>query len=128
LSSVKRTTIRQYENDIIRKMTTIGIYREEFEQTIYILAKMLREYDETERNFEDTGGRVVIKYTNKAGATNATKNPYYLALESLRVSILEYLKELGLTPAALKKINEASLHPKRNSALVDALLSFGSTD
>ncbi len=120
-----RLTVRQYQNDIVRKMEAIGVYRPEFEQSITMLAKMLHDYDDTEKSFSDTGAGIVIRYTNKSGATNAVKNPYYLALEGLRVSILEYLKELGLTPSALKKINEASMKPKRKSALAEALKTIG---
>ena len=64
---------------------------------------------------------MVVKYTNKAGATNAVKNPFYLALENLRTDILLYSRELGLTPSGLKKINEASMKPVRKSTLAEAL-------
>jgi len=67
----------------------------------------------------------MVVHTNKAGAKNAAKNPFYLALETLRQDIIVYLRELGLTPSALKKINESSLKQRSSSSLSDALAKLG---
>ena len=117
-------TARQYENEIIRQMDALHVYHEEFGNAVTVLARMLYDYQETLRMFEESGGRVVVKHTNKAGAVNAVKNPYYQTLEGLRISILAYLRELGLTPAGLKKVNDASMRPERSSPLTEALLAL----
>ena len=114
-------TEQQYRNDIIRKMKALGVYHAEFAHFINAFARTLYDYDKTLASFEESGGKVVVKYTNKAGATNAVKNPFYLALENLRTDILLYSRELGLTPSGLKKINEASMKPVRKSTLAEAL-------
>lgn len=118
-------TEQQYRNDVIKKMRALGVYHAEFSHFIDAFARTLYDYDRTLVKFEDSGGNVVIKHTNKVGATNATKNPYYLALESLRADILAYSRELGLTPSGLKKINEAAMMPARKSALAEAIKSLG---
>lgn len=118
-------TEQHYRNDVIKKMKSLGVYHEEFSHTVDTLARTLYDYDRTLRSFEESGGKVVIRHTNKAGATNATKNPYYLALEGMREDILAYSRELGLTPSGLKKINEASMRPVKTSALAEALKAFG---
>lgn len=117
-------TARQFENEIIRQMDALHVYHEEFGNAVTVLARMLYDYQETLRMFEESGGRVVVKHTNKAGAVNAVKNPYYQTLEGLRVGILAYLRELGLTPAGLKKVNEASMKPEKSSPLTEALLAL----
>ncbi|MDD3212088.1 MAG: P27 family phage terminase small subunit [Eubacteriales bacterium] len=117
-------TEQQYKNEIVRQMKALNVYRKEFSHTVVVLARMLYDYDEALRKFEDTGGSIVIKHTNKTGAVNAIKNPYYQTIEGLRISILSYARELGLTPAGLKKINDASMQPTKGSKLADALLSL----
>lgn len=118
-------TEQHYRNDIIKKMKALGVYHVEFSHTVDTLARTLYDYDRTLKSFEESGGNVVIRYTNKSGATNVTKNPYYLALEGMREDILAYSRELGLTPSGLKKINEASMRPVKASALAEALKAFG---
>ena len=118
-------TIKQYENDIVKKMKAIGVYKPEFEHAITGLARALVDQDRSLEMFDKSGGQIMIKHTNKAGATNAAKNPFYLALETLRQDIIIYLRELGLTPSALKRINDKSLKRKNSSALSDALNRLG---
>ena len=68
----------------------------------------------------------MIKHTNKSGATNIVKNPYYLVIEGLRQNILSYSRELGLTPAGLKKINDKELIKNHKVSKLDkALDKFG---
>lgn len=118
-------TEQQYKNEIVRQMKSLSVYRKEFSHVIILLARMLYDYEETLNRFEESGGKVVIRHTNKAGAVNGVKNPYYQTLEGLRISILSYARELGLTPAGLKKINDASIRPEKHSVLAEALLSLG---
>ena len=125
MSKKQPRTEQHYRNDIIKKMKVLGVYHAEFSHVVDTLARTLYDYERTLKSFEDSGGNVVIRHTNKAGATNATKNPYYLALEGMREDILAYSRELGLTPSGLKKINEASMKPVRKSALAEALQAFG---
>lgn len=120
-----KKTQKQYENDIVKKMKALKVYKPEFELTITGLAKALVMQDSSEELFEKSGGQIMIKHTNKAGATNAAKNPFYLALETLRQDIIIYLRELGLTPSALKRINESSLKQRTSSPLSDALAKLG---
>lgn len=114
-------TINQYKKKIVKAMEVLQIYKEEYENVIEILAKMLFDYDMAEIAFNESGGRYVIEYTNKAGATNIVKNPHWIVIESLRADILTYSRELGLTPAGLKKMQGKLDNDKRKSALASAL-------
>ena len=86
-------------------MQNAGTYREEFEDAITTLAKMMDDCAKAERAFKKSGGEFVTIYTNKSGAENLVKNPHYTLIESLRKDILAYYTHLGLTPAGLKRIN-----------------------
>jgi len=126
LSESDTRTELQYRNEITRQMKALNVYRKEFSHTIALLARMLFDYQAAMEKFEESGGNFVVKHTNKAGAVNAIKNPYYQAIEGLRIGILTYARELGLTPSGLKKINEAALKPAKQSPLAEALKSLGS--
>lgn len=111
----------EYKADIIKKMRALGVYKKEFAHTITGLARALADQEKAIAKFDETGGKLTVAYTNKAGATNFVKNPFYLAIESLRADVLAYCRELGLTPAALKRIKEDGLKEKGKSPLAAAL-------
>lgn len=68
---------------------------------------------------------MLVKHTNKGGATNIEKNPALVLINELNRDALAYWRDLGLTPAGLKRIDENSMKPKKKSALADALKELG---
>jgi len=113
--------VDKYIKEIKRKMRAVGTYNTSFSYTIEVLAKVLVDYQTTIETFEKTGGHIVIKHTNKNGSTNLVKNPLYLALEKLRDDIITYSRELGLTPAGLKKMNDRGNKSAKKSPLASIL-------
>lgn len=93
-----------YRKRIVEDMKKTGTYRKEFGRVIDNLARLFEDMDRAREKFEDTGGELVVNYTNKNGSTNLVKNPLYLTIEGLQTNILLYSRELGLTPAGLRKI------------------------
>ena len=114
----------EFKADIVNKMKSVGTYNEAYTHTIDALARILSDYLETIKVFEETGKRMVIKHTNKNGSTNLIKNPIYLAIEKLRDDILSYSRELGLTPAGLKRLNSDLMEKKPASKLEEALMAY----
>lgn len=114
-------TAEQYKKKIIKQMKNVGTYKADFSIIIEAYSKLLADYETSIEKFESSGGSIIIKHTNKAKETNLVKNPFYLAIETMRLQILKYSNELGLSPAGLKKINEKSLGDKKESALAKAL-------
>lgn len=100
----KKKTEGQYKRAIVRKTKTVGTYRAEVVETINRLAKLYVQADKLTEQFEESGGMVVVEHTNKAGATNLVKNPIFAARMDVYNQLLEYERELGLTPAAMKKM------------------------
>lgn len=105
------------EEKIRSDMRLAGTYREEFEPTIKQLARLQTELSRAEKAWRDDGGDFVSEYTNKAGATNFQKNPYYSVVVDLRKEILTYYTALGLTPAGQKKINDQLKKEQKKSKL-----------
>lgn len=110
-----------YKTEIEENMKALGTYKEEFDIIIDATANLLSDYEDAITKFKKSGGNIIIKHTNKAKETNAVKNPFYLAIETMRGQIIKYLYELGLTPAGLKKINDKSLAVQKESLLGKAL-------
>lgn len=89
-------------------MKDLDIYEDSFIISVDILDKLLDEYEKAYKEWEDGGCKMVVEYTNKNNQTNYVKNPLYQSMEKLRMDILSYSKELGLTPSGLKKLRGSS--------------------
>ena len=93
--------------------------------TIEMLADVMIQREKTWKEFEESGGTTMIPYTNKNGSTNLVKNPVLIMWNELTKTALAYRRELGLTPAGIKKLNEQALQEKKRSPLAAALTDFG---
>lgn len=92
---------------------------------IATLADILARRDKALDSFEKSGGNILVKHTNKAGATNIEQNPTLRMINDLNRDALQYWQALGLTPAGLRKINEAAMKAKKRSGLAEALKGIG---
>ena len=106
---MKPTTEKGFREKIRAACRGVGTYKEEFEPLIGRLAELYVRMQITRAEWKEDGGRTVILYTNKAGATNWVKHPLLAELDFLQKTALEMERELGLTPSSLKKINEAAM-------------------
>lgn len=102
-----------------------GTYRPFFDDIICTLAEILERRDKAERTFRQSGGNMIIMHTNRAGATNLEQNPALRLINDLNRDALAYWRDLGLTPAGLKKINEDAMKRRKRSALAEALEGLG---
>lgn len=119
-------TQKQWKNKIKKSCTAAGTYRAFFDDIIETLAGILERRDMAIETFEKTGGNVIVKHTNKGGSTNLEQNPALRLVNDLERDALAYWRELGLTPAGLKKLNDVALKPEqKESALEKALEKFG---
>ena len=109
---MKVTTEKGFREKIRAACRGVGTYREEFEGIIYRLAELYVRREATKDEFRRSGGRAIIKQTNKGGNSYAVKNPLLAEIDFVDKTILEMEKELGLTPQAIRKINEAALGKK----------------
>ena len=118
-------TKMRYKNLIMKQMTDLGIKGKDYHSVIESLAEILVQRDKTKKEFEESGGKTVIEYTNKWGATNMTKNPLLVMWDELNKTALAYWRELGMTPSAYKKLTgEGPKKEKQKKALAAALASI----
>lgn len=92
-----------------------GMYRSYFDIPISQLADILERRDDALEQYEATGGKPVVVHTNKAGAKNLERNPALLIIDACEKTALMYWRDLGLTPAGLKRIDEDSMKAKKRS-------------
>ena len=94
----------KWKNLIIKQLTALGLQNDAYESTVESLAAILEQRDKTFDEFQKSGGKSVIEYTNKGGSTNMTKNPLLVLWDDLNKTALAYWRELGLTPSSYKKL------------------------
>lgn len=107
-------------------MTALGIYKPQYAALIERTAKLYLKLEELEAEYAKSGAGRFVEYTNKAGATNLVPNPYIRAIEEAYAELIVHERELGLTPAALRKIATAEEAPSKSKlALALEKLSGG---
>lgn len=109
---MKVTTEKGMRVKIRNVLTGLGIYREEFEWEIQMLAELFIRREQTKEAFRKSGGRTIIKQTNKGGSSYAVKNPLLAEIDFVEKRIIELAREMGITPSAVKKLNEAAIGKK----------------
>lgn len=115
-------TKNKWKNKIKKACDSAGVYKPEFDFIILELASILERRDEVEDLYQNTGGAPLVKHTNKGGATNYEKNPLLVMWDNLNKSALAYWRDLGLTPAGLKKLKENSFVQSAGSTQTNDLL------
>lgn len=116
---------QEWVNLITRNCEQAGTYKPYFMPVIDTLAAILEQRDTARQMFEDDGAQVIVEHTNKAGATNCVQNPILRMINDLNRDALAYWRDLGLTPAGLKRVNEQAMKQHKRSALSEALKGIG---
>ncbi len=115
---------KKWKTKIVKAMKEAGTYSAIFDQVIITLAKILEKRDSAEEMYIKSGGNPIVKHTNRGGQTNLEQNPALRIINDLNRDALQFWRELGLTPAGLKKINEEALDGKKMSSLDKVLASL----
>ena len=110
---------------ITASAVSAGTYRPFFDDVIDTLAYILERRDIARELFAESDGNVMVMHTNKAGASNLEQNPILRLINDYNRDALAYWRDLGLTPAGLKRIDEQSMKQRKKSALAEALRDIG---
>ena len=110
----------KWKTIITKQMSALNIKTEPYKPVIATLCDILEQRDAVYAQYIDEGAEPVREYTNKAGATNLTKNPLLILWDDLNKSALAYWRDLGLTPSSYKKL-AGEKPPERPSILAEAL-------
>ena len=94
-------------------------YIPSFQTAIHILAEILEERDRVYEEYLKDGARPVINFTSDRGAVNPKQNPLLKQWQELNTSALSYLRDLGITPAGLRKLQGTLPPPNQGGKLDD---------
>ena len=115
-------TSKKWRETIKQASMDAGTYKPFFDAVIDTLADILEKRDKAQTEFNKSGKKIIVEHTNKAGATNLEQNPLIRLINDLNRDALAYWKELGLTAASLKRINESAIKGEKElSPLAKAL-------
>ena len=95
---------RAWKTRIKNACTEAGTYKPYFDYTIDMAAGYLEQRDALAEQMKDEDP--VSERTNKDGITSKIRNPIFVMWDDMNKAALTCLKELGLTPTMLRKINE----------------------
>lgn len=111
---------------IKKAVRAVGTYQASFDAPMDTLAGILERRDKAVTDFEESGSVMVYPVTNTQGETVLKQNPLLKTVNELNRDALAYWRDLGLTPAGLKRINDTAVQKKETgSALAAALLRLG---
>lgn len=121
-----RTPYAKKRRLIVERMKALGVYKPQYDALIGRTARLYVKLDELEKEYEKSGCSRFVEYTNKAGATNLVPNPHIRAIEDAYAELLVHERELGLTPAAMKKLGDVGSPTPKKSPLEMALEKLSS--
>ena len=116
-------TAKKWKKIIKTNMEKVGTYKPAFDKTIETLAAILEHRDEIYEVFTNEGAEYIIEKISDRGARNVGKNPLFVMWTELNAQALSYWRDLGLTPAGLKRIDESAVKISGNKDTFESLLS-----
>ena len=108
---------KQWKKKIKKATETVGTYQESFDEVINTLADLLAERDRVYDKYIEEGAEPLVLVTSDRGKENMRDNPLLTTWRSINRDVLQYWRDLGLTPAGLKKIMDDSMKQPEASAL-----------
>ena len=115
----------EWQERIKQASMDAGTYRPYFDSIIDTLAETMEMRDDAREKFYASGGQTVVMHVNKGGNANIVKNPALVVVDDLNKTALAYWRDLGLTPAGLKRINESAMKGKQKTSFGDVLKDLG---
>ena len=112
----------EWQERIKQASLDAGTYRPYFDSIIDTLAETMEMRDDAREKFYASGGQTVVMHVNKGGNANIVKNPALVVVDDLNKTALSYWRDLGLTPAGLKRINETALKGGSNKNTLGSVL------
>ena len=116
-SKPERTPYQKKRRMIVERMKALHTYKPQYTELIERTARLYVKLDQLEKQYEQSGTKPFVEYTNKYGATNLVPNPIIKAIEDAYSELIVHERELGLTPAALRKLGDGLIEDTKESPL-----------
>ena len=99
-----------------------GTFQPQFRYVIETLAQIMEDRDKVHEQYVEDGCRPTVIHTNKAKEANVVKNPMLVMEMELNAQALAYWRDLGLTPAGLKKLNAEVVKENQGGGNLEKIL------
>ena len=99
-----------------------GTYQPQFRYVIETLAQIMEDRDKVHEQYVTSGANPTIIHTNKAKEKNIVKNPMLVMEMELNAQALAYWRDLGLTPAGLRKLNAEVVKDNQGGGNLEQIL------
>lgn len=119
MAAKKPRTRGTWKSRIKKAMEKVGTYAPSFDDAIDTLADILERRDSAYQEYLDAGGEATFEHVSDRGSVNIKKNPRLQVWQDLNTQALAYWRDMGLTPAGLKKLNEAALKTEKAGSALD---------
>ena len=116
---------RTWKRKIKKACEDAGTYRAYFEPVIDTLSGIMETRDKAQENFIASGSNPVFIHTSKNGSENPVKNPALVIVDEMNKTALTYWRDLGLTPAGLRKIDQSLMKGSQKSNFAEILQNIG---
>jgi len=116
-------TAKKWKEHILAQMELKGTDSKGFESVIDTLANLLEQRDKIFAQYKKEGSLPLVEYISNRGEKNRVTNPLLKEWNNMNRDALVYWRELGLTPAGLRKINEEALAKQNNMSALDKVLA-----
>ena len=117
------TSSEMWQKMTIDICNSLGTYRDEFLPMIETLSDILAERDRVYDQYVKEGSETLVIKESYTGVQNLIKNPLLATWEDLNKDALTYWRDLGMTPAGLKKLNASVVSVKAASAGIEQILA-----
>lgn len=114
---------KEWERKIKAACKKAGTYQPHFNYVIETLAQIMENRDKVHEDYVADGARPTVIHTNKAKEANVVKNPMLVMELELNAQALAYWRDLGLTPAGLKKLNAEVVKDQKTAGGLEKLLA-----
>lgn len=105
----KQNKQKTWKERITEACEQAGTYQPNFEAIVETLATILEQRDAAFEQFIAEGAEFVVTHKLDRGNENKKINPLLQVWDTLNKTALSYWKELGGTPAGLKKITSDAI-------------------
>ncbi len=116
-------TAKKWRLLIVRKMKEAGTYEKIFDPVVETLAGILEQRDAVRDQFIAEGAHALTEYNLDRGGSNMKKNPLLNIWQEADRDALAYWRDLGLTPAGLKKITDDTMQKNQSMSALDKVLA-----
>ena len=115
LSQVEKE-VKKIEQRVVKAMTELTVYRDEFLPVIHRYASVQWEYNSVYRQWIEDGCIVTCERKSSNGVVSEGLDLRYKAMKSLREELTLLESQLGLTPNGIKKIKDEQLKKQKEES------------